>query len=127
MPEIAQSLKKIEEIPTQLEEVVSKINQSQERLASNFLAAAQDIVNTVGKEKTERNVIADDVDSWQETDKELIPSSIKWTVIVGIIIISIATVGNTSYNIWRGETSSDQTEQTKELVDSIAADSIIVP
>ena len=46
MPEIAQSLKKIEEIPTQLEEVVYKINQSQERLASNFLAAAQDIVHS---------------------------------------------------------------------------------
>ena len=31
--------------------------------------------------------------------------------------MSIATVGNTAYNIWKGETSPVQTE---ELVDSIA-------
>lgn len=120
MPEIAQSLKKIEEIPNQLEEVVSKINQSQERLASNFLTAAQEIAKAVGKQKPERHINTDDVEPIQETEKVLLPSSIKWTVILGTIIISIATVGNTAYNIWKGESARDQTEQTEELVDSVA-------
>lgn len=119
MPEVAQSLKKLEDIPNQLEAVISMIIQSQERLASDFLAAAKVVVDAVPNEKPSQ-LVDDGFYHKHETAKVKIPSSLKWTIVGGIIIISIATVGNTAYNIWKGETISSQTEQTEELVDSVA-------
>ncbi len=121
MPGVAQSLKKLEDIPSKLDAVVLKITQSQEKLASDFLAAAHEIVNAVGKEKPAR--VADDgFYHKQEPAKTVIPSSLKWTVVGGIIVMSIATVGNTAYNIWKGETApaSVPIVQTAEVVDSVA-------
>ena len=120
MPEVAQNLKKLESIPNQLEEVVTKINQSQERLASDFLAAAKQIADSVGKEKPQLHTIRDGFNQKQEPVREIIPSSLKWTVVGGVIIMSIATVGNTAYNIWKGETAPVPTVQTEEYVDSVA-------
>ena len=119
MPEVAQSLKKLEDIPNQLEAVVSKITQSQERLASDFLVAARQIVDAVGKERQDPLIIKDVFNPKQEPVREIIPSNLKWTIVVGIIIMSIATVGNTAYNIWKGEIAPVQTVQTEELIDSV--------
>lgn len=116
MPEVAQSLKKLEDIPNQLEAVVSKITLSQERLASDFLKAAQEIVHNAEKEKPVRHGEGGFYYK-PETVREIIPSSLKWTIVGGVIIMSIATVGNTAYNIWKGEKAQVQTE---ELVDSVA-------
>ncbi len=126
MPEVAQSLKKLENIPNQLEEVVSKITQSQERLASDFLAAAKEIVDVVGNEKP---VQSTDYGLYhkQETAREIIPSSLKWIIAGAIILMSIATVGNTAYNIWKGETVPAQIVQTEELLDSVATTAPIHP
>ena len=121
MPEVAQSLKKLEDIPSQLDAVVLKITQSQEKLASDFLTAAQEIVNAVGKEEPVR-VANDGFYHKHEPAKAIIPSSLKWTVIGGIIVMSIATVGNTAYNIWKGEAAPASTPivQTEEVTDSVA-------
>lgn len=119
MPEVAQSLKKLEDIPTQLESVVTKITQSQEQLAADFLAAAHEIVNAVGKEEPVR--VADDgFYHKQEPAKTVIPASLKWTVVGGIIVMSIATVGNTAYNIWKGETVQTPVVKKELPTDSVA-------
>ena len=122
MPDVAQNLKKLEEIPGQLEDVVSKITQSQERLASEFLVAAKEIVNAVGKEEPVRyeGHVADGLYHKQEPAKAIIPSSLKWTIVVGIIIMSVATVGNTAYNIWKGEIASIPAVQKEMPADSVA-------
>ena len=104
MPAIAQNIKKLEEIPEKLEAAVAKITKSQERLASDFLTASQRIVNAANKGSGQQSnsiIQAVPTDSHVE-----IPSSIKWTVIVGIILITLATIGNTAYNIWKGEITS---------------------
>ena len=44
-----------------------------------------------------------------------IPASLKWTVIVGVLIMTLATVGNTAYNIWKGETAPSSVEQSVEI------------
>lgn len=116
MPEVAQSLKKLEDIPNQLEAVVSRITQSQEHLASDFLKAAQEIANAVEKERPVKHG-EEGFYHKPETVREIMPSSLKWTIIVGVVLMSIATVGNTAYNIWKGETDPIQ---TKEFVDSVA-------
>ena len=118
MPEVAQNLKKLEEIPDKLETAVAKIIQSQERLASDFLTASQKIVNAVNKGAGQQpNGI---IEVGQGTPNFEIPSSIKWTVIVGITLITLATVGNFVYNIWKGETTSVPVIQTVENInDSI--------
>lgn len=121
MPEVAHSLNKLEDIPNKLDEVVLKITQSQERLASDFLKAAKDIVDAAGKETHEPYIITDGFNSKQEPVRGIIPSSLQRTIVGGIIVMSIATVGNTAYNIWKGETAPVQTVQTEELVDSVAA------
>ena len=122
MPEVAQSLKKLEELPSQLDEVCSKITQSQEKLASDFLAAAQTIVNAVGKDDPVQHSRHNEDGFYykQEPAKAIIPSSLKWTVVGGIIIMSLATVGNTAYNIWKGETIPVPVVQNEMSVDSVA-------
>lgn len=123
MPEVAQSLQKLEGLPKQLEEVCSKITQSQENLASEFLAAAHEIVNAVGKDKPVQHGgnMDDGFYHKQEPAKAIIPFGLKWTVVGGIIIMSLATVGNTAYNIWKGETAPASTEQKEMSADSVAS------
>lgn len=110
MPTVAQNLKKLEEIPNKLEDAVTKITHSQERLASDFLAGSQSIANAVEKGlRQSSNGVAQ---LGQNVAPVEIPASIKWTIIVGVILITIATVGNTAYNIWKGETVPVNVEQT---------------
>lgn len=116
MPTVAQNLKKIEEIPGKLDAAVSKIIQSQESLATNFLTASQRIVNAANK----GGVVIDNgakVDGvvGQPASGNNIPASLKWTVIVGVLIMTLATVGNTAYNIWKGETAPSSVEQSVEI------------
>ena len=59
----------------------------------------------------------------QENSSLNIPSSIKWTVIVGIALMTLATVGNTVYNIYKGEAKHTPAIQSIETVD----DSIATP
>ena len=119
MPAVAQNIKKLEEIPGKLETAISKIIQSQERLASDFLTASQKIVNAANKGTVQQS------NSVMQTEPVVspirIPSSIKWTVIVGIVMITTATIGNTAYNIWKGQTAPVPATQTVEITnDSIA-------
>lgn len=116
MPTVAQNLKKIEEIPGKLDAAVSKIIQSQESLATNFLTASQRIVNAANK----GGVVIDngakgDGVVGQPASGNNIPASLKWTVIVGVVIMTLATVGNTAYNIWKGETAPSSVEQSVEM------------
>ena len=116
MPTVAQNLKKIEEIPGKLDAAVSKIIQSQESLETNFLTGSQRIVNAANK----GGVVIDNgakVDGvvGQPASGNNIPASLKWTVIVGVVIMTLATVGNTAYNIWKGETAPSSVEQSVEI------------
>lgn len=119
MPAIAQNFKKLEEIPQILEAAIAKMTQSQERLAADFLLASQSIVKGANNSfpKQAKNGMYVE----QETSSLNIPSSIKWTVIVGITLMTLATVGNTVYNICKGEAKHTPAIQSIEAVnDSIA-------
>ena len=118
MPAIVQNLKKLEEIPSKFETAVAKITQSQEKLASYFLAASQKIVNAGQKDADqESNGV---MQFGQGTSNAKYPSSVKWTVIIGMTLITLATIGNTAYNIWKGETTPVPVIQTEEIInDSI--------
>lgn len=119
MPAIAQNLKKLEEIPSKLETAVAKITESQEKLATYFLTASQKIVNAGQKDSGQESDGI--VQSGQRTTNTKFPSSVKWTIIVGITLITLATVGNTAYNIWKGETTPVPVTQTTDSInDSIA-------
>jgi chromosome segregation ATPase len=118
IPTVAQNLKKLEEIPHKLEAAVTKITQSHERLASDFLAASQRIAaNAAGKgaEQSSNGV----AQFGRNATPIEIPTSLKWTVIVGVVLISLATIGNTVYNIWKGETTLVNVEQVQQTNDSI--------
>ncbi len=114
MPAVAQNLKKLEEIPNKLEAAVAKITQSQERLASDFLTASQKIVNATNKGSGQQS--NDIIQVQQASSPVEIPSSIRWTVIVGVVLITLATIGNTAYTIWRGEKESVLVEETAEII-----------
>lgn len=119
LPSVAQNLKKLEEIPNKLEAAVTKITQSQERLASDFLTASQEIVSATNNSTFQQpNAV---MKPGPAVSPIQIPSSIKWTVIIGITLITLATIGNTAYNIWKGETVPVSADQTVEIInDSIA-------
>lgn len=118
MPAIAQNLKKLEEIPSKFEAAVAKITQSQEKLASYFLAASQKIVNAGQKDADQES--NGTMQFGQGTSNAKFPSSVKWTIIIGMTLITLATIGNTAYNIWKGETTPVPAIQTEEIInDSI--------
>ena len=120
MPAVVQNLKKLEEIPNRLETAVSKIIQSQERLASDFLTASQRIVNVANKNSVQQST----AEVSHPTDISIkIPTSLKWIVIVGVILMTLATICNLAYSIWKGETVPTSVVQTDEL----ANDSISLP
>ena len=114
MPSVAQNLKKLEEIPGKLEAAVAKITQSQERLASSFLTASQKIVNAGQKDSDQES--NGTMQFGQGPSNAKFPSSVKWTVIIGMILITLATIGNTAYNIWKGEFASVPTNQAVENI-----------
>jgi len=103
MPAVAQNLKKMEEIPNKLEAAVSNIIKSQERLAKDFITSSERIVNAANK-GTGQQSNANQSEAAAPTIE--FPSGLKRTIIVGIILIALATIGNTAYNIWKGETAS---------------------
>ena len=116
MPSIAQNLKKLEAIPSLLEEVVAKITQSQDRLASNFLIASQ----TVAKASNGRTSISKNDDSNAHNSNTIsIPQSVKWTIIIGITLMTLASIGNTAYSIWKGETSKKSEANKIEYVNDM--------
>ena len=122
LPAVAQNLKKLEDIPNKLEAAVTRITQSQERLAADFLTASQKIVNAVNRGAVQKsNGDTQAAPVLPVVSPVQIPSSLKWTVIAGIILITLATIGNTAYNIWKGETEPVPVIQTEEIInDSIA-------
>ena len=119
MPAVAQNLKKLEDIPEKLEAAVAKITQSQEKLATYFLTASQKIVNAGQKDSDQQSNSI--MQAGQGTTNAKFPSSVKWTIIIGITLITLATIGNTAYNIWKGETTPVPVFQMENLIkDSIA-------
>lgn len=121
IPAVAQNLKKLEEIPNKLESAVAKIIQSQERLASDFLTASQKIVNAANKGIIQQSNGVMQAAPAPAVSPVQIPSTIKWTVIVGIILITLATICNTAYNIWKGETAPVPAAQTIEITNDSTA------
>ena len=118
MPSVAQNLKKLEDIPSRMESAVNKITQSQEKLASNFLAASQQIVNAVNTGNGQAT--SGEGHSGEKGVSFVIPASIKWIVIVGVILMTLATIGNTAYNIYKGETApAVESIENNSSVDSI--------
>lgn len=117
MPSVAQNLKKLEDIPNRLDAAVSKITQYQERLTTDFLAASQKIATVANNDSSQQPQAA--VELGQNSSPVEIPASIKWTVIVGMAMMTIATIGNTTYNIWKGEnTPATVVQSTKVVTDS---------
>ena len=114
-------MKKLEEIPNKLESAVAKIIQSQERLASDFLTASQKIVNAANKGTIQQSNGVMQAAPAPAVSPVQIPSTIKWTVIVGIILITLATICNTAYNIWKGETAPVPAAQTVEITNDSTA------
>ena len=111
VPSIAQNLKKLEELPGKLETAVNNITKSQEKLASNFLTASQNIVNAANRGAGHG---ANGVTPLGQTVSPVkIPTSMKWTIIVGVVLMTLATMGNTAYNIWKGETATSSAIQTE--------------
>lgn len=96
IPSVAQNLESLKDLPDRLEATMKEIAEAQERMASDFLNASQKIVNVADKGPIEKTS-----DAPTETKRASIalPASIKWTVIISIVVIALATVANTVHNI----------------------------
>lgn len=125
MPALAQNMKKLEEIPGKLDTVVNSITASQDRLANKFIEAANKIISSAGKGKGGVPVAGPQTRPDSAPSLE-IPSNIKWTVIVCVILMTLATIGNTAYNIWRGEKASEITVGQDEASE-IDSTNVVVP
>lgn len=99
MNDVPSVAKNLEEIPKRLDDAIAKIIHSQDRLAGDFLKAAERIASTAENRHY-------DTIPHQSNSKFVFPASIKWTIILGVSLMALATIGNTAYNIWRSETAA---------------------
>lgn len=116
LPSIAQNLKRLEDLPNRLEAAISKIAQSQNHLADHFQRASQSLANRA----TERNYPTTTDAPQQSAPQTQMPEAMKWTVIIGIILMTAATITNTVYNICKDDTPAVIVDDS----DSTPADAI---
>lgn len=130
MPSIAQNLARLEELPNKLEDSITRITEIQRQMASDLSSASQRIVSAANKNHVQQ---VSSIPQTIETNSTVeIPAGIKWTVIVGVILIALATICNTVYNIWKGETAPPPAVQTvvpesPVSVNTLAPDTIQQP
>lgn len=130
MPSIAQNLARLEELPNKLEDSITRITEIQRQMASDLSSASQRIVSAANKNHVQQ---VSSIPQTIETNSTVeIPAGIKWTVIVGVILIALATICNTAYNIWKGETAPPPAVQTvvpesPVSVNTLAPDTIQQP
>lgn len=115
IPMLEKNLGEISAIPSKLDILINRIEQSNITLASNVKNTMIQTVQGLlaGFSKTSGS-------STPNYSTQFLPSWMKWTIIVSVILIAIACISNTAYNIWYTSTQTKNIEMSNEKIDAVA-------
>lgn len=123
MPMLEKRLSAIADIPAHLDKLIARMEQSNRALAANVSQSLEGMAQARG------------VDSFQggeEGSQLLFPQWMKWTIFMSLLLIAVACVSNTVYNIWfsdtdrKGEATPNSMYEVADTMSSLAADTIPV-
>lgn len=127
IPMLQKQLSEIAGIPAKLDKLIERMERSNSTLASQ-------VSGTMTRTAKELTTVSSKGESSPYTVPQIMPGWMKWTVVVSVILIALACISNTVYNICfipDNSTKSVATWETTDDVDStmvvpIQADSIQV-
>ena len=114
IPMLEKKLGEISAIPSKLDILIDRIEQSNITLASNVKNTMNQTVQglVAGFSKTSGS-------SARNYVTPILPSWMKWTIIVSVILIAIACISNTAYNIWYTSTQTKNIEMSNEELNAV--------
>lgn len=114
IPMLEKKLGEISAIPSKLDILINRIEQSNITLASNVKNTMNQTVQGLlaGFSKTSGS-------SNPNYATPILPSWMKWTIIVSVILIALACISNTAYNIWYTSTQTKNVEMSNEKLNAV--------
>ena len=114
IPMLEKKLGEISAIPSKLDILINRIEQSNITLASNVKNTMNQTVQGLlaGFSKTSGS-------SNPNYATPILPSWMKWTIIVSVILIALACISNTAYNIWYTSTQTKNVEMSNEELNAV--------
>ena len=114
IPMLEKKLGEISAIPSKLDILINRIEQSKITLASNVKNTMNQTIQGLlaGFSKTSGS-------SARNYVTPILPSWMKWTIIVSVILIAIACISNTAYNIWYTSTQAKNIEMSNEELNAV--------
>lgn len=102
IPMLERQLAEIAGIPTKLDELIKRMEHSNSALASH--------VNST-MTRTAKTLISASVqeEGFPYSVPKIMPIWMKWTIIVSVILMTLACISNTAYNIWYTQSKTTQT------------------
>ena len=127
IPMLEQKLADVAEIPQKIDEMITRLEQANSQLYSNFIFSTRETLLQFAK-ASKKNIDNDPDTSAPTTYKT------SWVVIVCAILIAIACTANTIHNIWFTDESNqvpateqqDSYNENPVASDSIANDTIVI-
>lgn len=123
IPMLAKKLAEISAIPSKLDTLIEKMERSNAALASNVENTMSQTAHCLSSVRSEGGMIY--------APSPTFPTWMKWTIIVSVILIALACISNTAYNIWHTSTHTEtvvSSSDDNEIVpDSVAQSSESIP
>ena len=118
IPMLQKQLAEIAEIPVKLDNLIERMERSNINLASH-------VSGTMTRTAKELTAVSSHGVSSPYASPKSMSGWMKWTIVVSVILIAVACISNTVYNIWFASNFSTSASATK-WVETEEADSTIV-
>lgn len=118
IPMLEKKLSEISDIPSKLDTLIDKMERSNVALASSVKNTMSQTARSLASGRSEGSMIY--------TPSTIFPTWMKWTIIVSIILIALACISNTVYNIWYTSAHAE-TIVLSSSDDEIVPDSVAQP
>ena len=115
IPMLQKQLSEIAGIPAKLDKLIERMERSNSTLASQ-------VSGTMTRTAKELTTVSSKGESSPYAVPQMIPGWMKWTIVVSVILIALACISNTVYNIWFAPNFSSSASATK-WVETEEADS----
>lgn len=123
IPMLEKKLAEISAIPSKLDTLIEKMERSNASLASNIKTS---LSQTAQSFATSRSNVGMTYVPAPNIPAPVFPVWMKWTIIVSVILIALACISNTTYNIWYTSTHTE-TAVSSSYNNEIVPDSIAQP
>ena len=119
IPMLQKQLSEIAGIPAKLDKLIERMERSNSTLASQ-------VSGTMTRTAKELTTVSSKGESSPYTVPQIMPGWMKWTIVVSVILIALACISNTVYNICFAPENSTTSAATWEKTD-MADSTMVVP